>query len=110
MVNIKQSQQMISLITCDIAFGQDVCKLVLGFNIFDLNLGIKINSIKQPIKSNSVGSGNKAHCKASPLYDHLDHCFVAFKDIQHSFPSRESIVKSSAAKCIDSFPRPLLLS
>ena len=58
MANIEQSQQMIPLITCEIAFGQDVCKLVLGVNIFDLNLGIKINSIKQPVKSNSVGPGN----------------------------------------------------
>ena len=61
MANIKQSQQMIPLITCETAFCQDVCKLILGVNIFDLNLGVKINSIKQPIKSNSVGPGNMSH-------------------------------------------------
>ena len=48
-------------------------------------LGSKLIPIKQPIKSNSVGSGNKSHCRASSLYDHLEHCFVVFKDIQHSF-------------------------
>ena len=29
-----------------------------------------------------------SHCRASSLYDHLDHCFVVFKDIQHSFLTR----------------------
>ena len=42
-------------------------------------LGSKFYSIKQPIKSNFVGSGHVSHCKASSLYDHLDHCFVVFK-------------------------------
>ena len=57
-------------------------------NVFDLDLGVQIDSIKQPIKSNSVGSGNMSHCKASSLYDHLDHCFIVFKDIQQSFLTR----------------------
>ena len=58
MANIKQGQQMIPFITCEISLCQDICKLILGVDVFDLNLGIEINSIKQPIKSNSVGSGN----------------------------------------------------
>ena len=29
-----------------------------------------------------------SHCRASSLHDHLDHCFVVFKDIQHSFLTR----------------------
>ena len=58
MANIKQGQQMIPFITCEIPLCQDVCKLILGVDVFDLNLGVKINSIKQPIKSNSVGPGN----------------------------------------------------
>ena len=61
MANIKQSQQMIPLITRETALCQDVCKLVLGVNIFDLNLGVQIDSIKQPIESNSVGPGNMSH-------------------------------------------------
>ena len=55
---------------------------VFGVNIFDLDLGVQIDSVKQPIKSNSVGSGNMSHCRASSLYDHIDHCFVVFKDVQ----------------------------
>ena len=50
--------------------------------------GVQIDSIEQPIKSNSVGSGNTSHCRASSLYDHLDHCSVVFKHIQHSFLTR----------------------
>ena len=52
---------------------------------FDLQL---ILSDNQPIKSNSVGSGYVSHCRASSLYDHLDHCFVVFKHIQQSFLTR----------------------
>ena len=66
----------------------NVCELVFGVNVFDLDLGIQIDSIKQPIKSNFVGSGNMSHCRASSLYDHLDHCFVVFKDVQQSFLTR----------------------
>ena len=58
MADIKQGQQMIPFITCEISFGQNVSKLVLGVNVFDLDLGVQIDSIKQPIKSNSVVSGN----------------------------------------------------
>ena len=67
---------------------QYVCELVFGVNVFDLDLGVQINSIKQPIKSNSVGSGNMSHCRTSSFYDHLDHCFVVFKDVQHRFLTR----------------------
>ena len=48
----------------------------------DLGIGSKL------ILSNnqsSVGSGNMSHCRASSFNDHLDHCFVAIKDIQRSF-------------------------
>ena len=51
-------------------------------------LGVQIDSIEQPMKSNSVGSGNMSHGRASSLYDHLDHCFVVFKEIQQSFLTR----------------------
>ena len=88
MADVEQTQKMIPFITCEISLCQYVCELVLGVNVFDLDLGVQIDSIKQPIKSNSVRSGNMSHCGPSSLYDHLDHCFVVFKDIQQSFLTR----------------------
>ena len=87
-LNVEQTQKMIPFIICEVSLGQYVCELVFGVNVFDLNLGVQIDSIEQPIKSNSVGSGNMSHCRTSPLEDHLDHCFVVFKDVQHSFLTR----------------------
>ena len=78
MANVEQTQKMIPFITCEVSLGQYVYELVLGINEFDLDVGVQINSIEQPIKSNYVGSGNMSHCRASSLYDHLDHCFVVF--------------------------------
>ena len=57
MADVQQIQQMIPLITREIAFGQNVSKLVFGVDVFDLDFGIQINSIKQPIKCNSVSPG-----------------------------------------------------
>ena len=78
MSNVKQTQKMIPFITCEISLCQYVCELVLGVNVLDFEV----------IKSNSVGSGNVSHCRASSLYDHLDHCFVVFKNIQLSLLTR----------------------
>ena len=88
MADVEQTQKMIPFITCEISLCQYVCELVFGVNVFNLDLGVQIDSIKQPIKSNSVGSGDMSHCRASSLYDHLDHCFVVFKHIQQSFLTR----------------------
>ena len=85
MADVEQTQKMIPFITCEISLCQYVCELVLGVNEFNLDLGVQIDSIKQPIKRNSVSPGNMSHCGTSSFYDHLDHCFVVFKDIQHSF-------------------------
>ena len=41
MADIKQGQQMIPFIACEIQFGQDVCELVFGVNVFDLDLGVQ---------------------------------------------------------------------
>ena len=82
MADIKQGQQMIPFITCEIPFGQDVCELVFGVDVFDLDFGVQINSIEQPIKSNSVGSGDVSYCRTSSLYHHLDYSFVVLKHIQ----------------------------
>ena len=76
---------MIPLVVCEVSLGQHVCELVFGVDVLDLDFGVQINSIEQPIKSNSEGPGNMSHCRTSSLYDHLDHCFVVFKDIQQSF-------------------------
>ena len=43
---LKQAQQMIPLITCEISHGQYVCELVFGVNVFDLDLGVQTDSIK----------------------------------------------------------------
>ena len=48
MANVKQIQQMIPLITCEIPLCQDVCELAFGVDVFDLNLRVQINSIEQP--------------------------------------------------------------
>ena len=47
MADVKQIQQMIPLITCEIPFGQNVCELVFGVDVFDLDFGVQINSIEQ---------------------------------------------------------------
>ena len=85
MANIKQSQQMIPFIACEIPLCQDVCNLVLGVDVFDLDLRIKINSIEQPIKSNSVGSGDVSHCRTSAFNNHLDYSFIVLEHTQSSF-------------------------
>ena len=88
MADVEQTQKMIPFITCESSICQYVCELIFGVNVFGLDLGVQIDSIKQPIKSNSVGSGNMSHCRASSLYDHLDHCCVVFKGVQQSFLTR----------------------
>ena len=75
MADIGLMKKIVLLITCKNSFGKHVCELMFGVNVTDLDLGVQIDPIKQPIKSNSVGSGNMSHCRASSLYDHLDHCF-----------------------------------
>ena len=54
MADIKQTQQMIPLIACEIPFGQDVCELVFGVDVFDLDFGVQINSIEQPINQEQL--------------------------------------------------------
>ena len=81
MANVKQTQKMIPLITCEIPLGQYVCDMVLGVNVF---------AIEQTIKSNSVGSGYTSHCRASSLYDHLDHCFVIFLQTHTTMPDEKN--------------------
>ena len=44
MADIKQGQQMIPFITCEVPFSQDVCELVFGVDVFDLDFGVQIFS------------------------------------------------------------------
>ena len=76
MANIKQGQQMIPFITCEISFGQDVCELVFGVDALDSDFGVQINSIEQPIKSNSVSSGDVSHCGTSDFHNHFNYSFI----------------------------------
>ena len=101
MANIEPTQQMISLITREISFGQNVSELVFGVDVFDLDLGIQINSIKQPIKSNSVGPGNMSHCRTPAFNDHFDHCFIVFKHIQQNFLMRRLDVWRNRINILD---------
>ena len=82
MANIKQGQQMIPFITCEIPLCQDVCELVLGVDIFDLDFGVQIDSIEQPVKCNSMGSGNMSHCWTPAFHNHFDYSLIVFKHIQ----------------------------
>ena len=84
---------MIPFITCEVSLCQYVCELVLGASVIDLDLGVQIDSVRQPIKSNSVGSGNMSHCWASSLVNHLDDCFVVFKDAQQSLLMRRRLME-----------------
>ena len=102
MANVERTQKMVPLITCEISLCQYICELVCGVTVFDLDLGVQIDSL--PIKSNSVGSGNMSHCKTSPLYDHLDHCFVVFKDVQQSFLTRRTRVRGNEVFRSSIFP------
>ena len=74
---------MVPFITCEVSLCQYVCELVFGVNVIDLDLGVQVDSVKQLNKSNSVGSGNMSHRRTSAFDDHLDNCFVIFKDVKH---------------------------
>ena len=82
--DIKQTQKVVPFITCEVSFGQNVCELVFGVDVFDLDLGVQVISVEKPVKSNSVAPWNMSECQTSAFDDHLDYCFVFFKDVQHS--------------------------
>ena len=82
MADIKQIQQVIPFIACEIPFRQNVCELVFGVDVFDLDFGIQIYSIEQTLKSNSVGSGDVSHCWTSAFDNHFNYSFIVLKHIQ----------------------------
>ena len=77
MANVKQIQQMIPLITCEIPFGQDVCELVFGVDVFDLDFAVQIDSIEKPISPSHI-----SHRWTPALDYHFDHGFIVLKHIQ----------------------------
>ena len=62
---------------------------MIPFVTFEFFRGQHVCEFEQPIKSNAVGPGNMSHCGTSSLFQHLDHCFVVFKNIQQSFLMRK---------------------
>ena len=51
------------------------------------NSSMKRSCIDTP-SSESFTILDTTHCRASSLYDHLDHCFVVFESLQQSFLTR----------------------
>ena len=80
--DVKQMQKMVPFVTRETSSGQHVRQLVFGVHIFDLDLGTKVDSVEQPVKRNYVGPGNMSHCSASSFDNHLDTCFIVFKNVQ----------------------------
>ena len=82
MADIKQGQQMIPFITCEISFRQDVCELVFGVDVFDLDFGVQI------IRSNNQSRATLWVLETClivgllPLNDHFDYSFIVLKHIQ----------------------------
>ena len=72
-VDVKQMEKIVPLITCGIA----LCQYVCGVDIFDLNLWIQLNN-----QSSATLSGYMSHYWKTAFDDHLDHCFVVFKNTQ----------------------------
>ena len=80
--DVEHTEKVVPLITGEIALRQHVCELVFGVNKCDLDVVVRIDSVKQPIKRNSVCSGHVSHCWTSSFDNHLDDCFVVFKNVK----------------------------
>ena len=90
---VKHTEKVVPFITGEITFGQDVCELVFGVNIFDLDfLGTKLILSNIQSSADSVGSGHVSHRRTSVFNDHLDHCFIVFKNVRHGFEVRRFCV------------------
>ena len=77
---------MVPFITREIKLWS-TCLLV---STFVLEFGVQIDSVKQPTYRNSVGSGHVSHRNTSALYDHFEHSFIIFKNVQLSFEMRRT--------------------
>ena len=47
MSDVEQMKKIISFVTCEITFGQNVCELVFGVDVFDLDFVVQINPVNQ---------------------------------------------------------------
>ena len=75
----KQMEKILSLITCEAAFCQDVCELVFGVHVFDMDTWVKIDPGKWTIELDSVVSGNMSLRRTSAFSDHLNYGFVVIE-------------------------------
>ena len=80
---------MVSFITSKTVFHQDVGTLVFGINVFYFDFGAQIDSVKQQIVLIPVGTGHKSHRRSSVLHNHLDYCFIAFKNTMQGTDARK---------------------
>ena len=99
-------EKIVPLITCETALRQYVSELVFGVNIFDLDCGVQVDPVKQPVKRNSVGSRYVSHCWTRALDDHLDHCFIIFKNVEPRTRLRrlhvsENIIEVASFKIVE---------
>ena len=82
MADIKQGQQMIPFITCEIPLWS---RCLASWFLVSMYLiwifWVQINSIKQPIKRNSVVSEHMSHRRTSTFNHHFDHGFIVVKDV-----------------------------
>ena len=119
MADVEQMKKIIPFVTCEITFVQHVCKWVFGVDILE---SWDPHQFCQKTSQEQLGGFliDVSLWGFFPLY-HLDHGFVVLKKCAASDRFEKtsrlemimrinvSIVSSSAAKCIDSFPCPLLL-
>ena len=62
-------------------------------DIFDLDSWLQVDPVKQPITCNSVDSWHVSHCWTSAFDNHLDNCFVIFKNVQLRLALRRMCVR-----------------
>ena len=85
MANVEQTQKMVPLITCEISLYQYVCELVFGVNDLIWILGFELILSNNQSRATLWVLETCLNVGLLPFNDHLDHCFVVFKEIQHSF-------------------------
>ena len=90
--DVEETEKVVSFTTGEVARCQDVGKLVLlyqhlWFGFVDPSLFCRVTNRARLLWVLET-------CKASSLYDHLDYCFVVFKNIKQGFEFRKFCVWS----------------
>ena len=88
MADVEHTQKMIRFITCEVSLCQYVCELILVSMYLIWILGSKLILSNNQSRATLWVLGTCLIVGLLPFYDHLDHCFVVFKDIQQSFLMR----------------------